>query len=88
MKVVFLIHHVAIAKILLHSGILALFHFDVVLNDLILLPDGVQASLLLEITRMKGLMIYVDDKALLSQIQKGPDRGQALLIIILKTAGE
>ena len=33
-------------------------------------------------------MIYVDDKALLSQIQKGPDRGQALLIIILKTAGE
>lgn len=40
MKVVLLIH-VAIAKILLHSGILALFHFDVVLKDLIPLPDGV-----------------------------------------------
>ena len=81
-------HQVAIAKILQHSGILALFHFDVVLNDLIPLPDGVQASLLLTITRMKGLIVYVDDKALLSQIQKGPDRGQALLIIILKTAAE
>ena len=88
MKVVFLTHQVAIAKILQHSGILALFHFDVVLNDLIPLPDDVQASLLLTITRMKGLIVYVDDKALLSQIQKGPDRGQALLIIILKTAAE
>jgi len=88
MKVVFLIHQVATAKILQHSGILALFHFDVVLNDLIPLPDGVQASLLLTRTRRKSLIVYVDDKALLSQIQKGPDRGQALLIIILKTAAE
>lgn len=86
MKVVFLIHQVAIAKILQHSDILALFHFNVVLNDLFPLPDGVQASFLLAITRMKGLIVYVDDKALLSQIQNGSDRGQALLIVILKTA--
>ena len=86
MKVVFLIHQVAIAKILQHSDILALFHLNVVLNDLFPLPDGVQASFLLAITRMKGLIVYVDDKALLSQIQNGSDRGQALLIVILKTA--
>ena len=88
MKVVFLIHQVAIAKILQHSDILALFHFNVVLNDLFPLPEGVQASFLLAITRMKGLIVYVDDKALLSQIQNGSDRGQALLIVILKTAAE
>lgn len=81
-----MIHQVAIAKILQHSDILALFHFNVVLNDLFPLPDGVQASFLLAITRMKGLIVYVDDKALLSQIQNGSDRGQALLIVILKTA--
>lgn len=83
-----MIHQVAIAKILQHSDILALFHFNVVLNDLFPLPDGVQASFLLAITRMKGLIVYVDDKALLSQIQNGSDRGQALLIVILKTAAE
>ena len=88
MKVVFLIHQVAIAKILQHSDSLALFHFNVVLNDLFPLPEGVQASFLLAITRMKGLIVYVDDKALLSQIQNGSDRGQALLIVILKTAAE
>lgn len=50
-------------------------------------PDGAQASLLLAITRMKGLIVYVDDRALL-QTRTDLIEVQALLIVILKTAAE
>lgn len=37
---------------------------------------------------MKGAIVYMGDMVLFSQIQKGPNKGQALLIIIMKTAAE
>lgn len=37
---------------------------------------------------MKGAIVYMGDMVLFSQIQKGPNKGQALLIIIMKMAAE
>lgn len=53
-----MIQQIAIAKLLQNSGILALLHLNIVLNDLIPLLDELGASLLLERLERKHCHLY------------------------------